>query len=268
MIPLWQYVVLYWPTLLSAAALALAGGTGGVFVILRRQTLLVLSLPQIVTLGAAIGLRMEWPTLPPAAGCVAIALLLVAISARAGSTHLLLPALYVAGTCLSILVVAGAAAELVHVQNLFVGIDVAVTPSDAWLTAVVLIPVAVLIAICWRRWVLLAQAPIAAELAQLRPARWDALFLSLVSLILIVGINTLGAAMAIVMLFVPAAAILPWARQIPQAIGLAMVAGLIFLAVGFLVSIEMDWPLSQTVGGVGVAAVFVSHLGARWLRRG
>jgi ABC-type Mn2+/Zn2+ transport system permease subunit len=96
-------------------------------------------------------------------------------------------------------------------------------------------------------------------LARLSPARWDALFLVLLSLILVVGIDTLGAAMVVVMLFLPAATTLPLSRGIPLALMLAALAGCAFLLIGFVVSIEMGWPLSQTVGGVGCTAFVVSH---------
>ena len=78
------------PSLLTALALGLAGAVLGLFVLLRRQSLLALALPNVVAVGAAIGLRwgamllpvaMEdaaqyigWPTLPPAVLCVAVAL--------------------------------------------------------------------------------------------------------------------------------------------------------------------------------------------------
>ncbi len=258
-----EHLSFWWPTLLPAAALAIAGGIAGVFVILRKQTLLVLSLPQIVTLGAAVGLRLGWPTLPPAVGCLVLAMSLIAISSRRGTSHLLLPALYVAGVCLSILVVAGAAAELQQVQHYFVGIDVAVGETEAKLVAVVLAGAACVIALLWRRWLLLAQAPTAAELARLRPSRWDALFLALICLILVLSTDTLGAAMGIVMLFLPAATVLPWGNRVPTVMLLASLAGIIFLIGGDILSNTMDWPLSQSVGGVGCAAVLCSHLLAR-----
>src|SRR4051794_35187493 len=88
-----------WPALIAAAGLAIAGGVLGVFVVLRREALVALAMPQIVTLGAAAGLRLGWPTLPPALGAVTIALLLLAWSRRRTreTGDLMLPALYVAG---------------------------------------------------------------------------------------------------------------------------------------------------------------------------
>ncbi|HVT89843.1 MAG TPA: metal ABC transporter permease [Tepidisphaeraceae bacterium] len=254
---------LFWPALLTAMTLAVAGGIGGVLVVLRRQTLLVLSLPQIVTLGAAIGLRMGWPTLPPAIAVVAAAVLLIAWSSTRKASHLILPALFVAGMCLSILVVAGAGAELIQVQNMFVGIDVAVEPNQAIIAGIVLTGIACAIAILWRRWILLAQAPATAELANLRPTRWDLLFLCLISSILLIGTDVMGTALAVVMLFLPAATVLPWAKRVPTALLLAGIAGLLFVLLGFVLSIGMDWPLSQSIGGTGCAAFLLSHLLAR-----
>jgi ABC-type Mn2+/Zn2+ transport system permease subunit len=249
-----------WPALLTAAAVGIGASIAGTFVILRRQTLLAVSLPQIATLGAAIGLRSGLPTLPPAIGCVIVALLLIALAARSRSTHLLLPAIYVCGACLSILVVAGAGAELIQVQNLFTGIDVAVDAGEAMIATPVIMIAGMLIAILWRRWLLIAQSPAAAELARLRPARWDALFLSLLALILLIGTNALGATMSTSMLVLPPVTVLPWTRRIPQTLLAAIIASMVFLAGGLVTSIEMDWPLSQSVGGVGFGVFMISHL--------
>ena len=46
---------------------------------------------------------------------------------------------------------------------------------------------------------------------------------------------------------------------------IAAVLGLVFVAGGFVVSNQMSWPLSQTVGGIGFAVVAITHL---ILRRG
>jgi ABC-type Mn2+/Zn2+ transport system permease subunit len=68
------------------------------------------------------------------------------------------------------------------------------------------------------------------------------------------------------MLFLPAAAALPWTRRIPATLIAAVCLSLLFLAAGFVLSIEMDWPLSQSVGGAGFAILLTSH-GLSALRR-
>lgn len=254
-------VQVLWPALLAGLALAIGGAILGVFVLLRRETLVALSVPQIVTLGAAVALRNDWPTLPSALAAVAVALVLVAFSARRREgTILLLPALYVAGICISILLIANAGAHLIEVQNLFTGIDVAVGEIESIVAAICLVAAGLACAVLWRRWLLIAQAPAAAELARLRPARWNILFLILLAVVLVLGTDTVGIVMVITLLFLPAATVLPWSRRVPIALAAAVGTAVLFLAIGFSLSIEMQWPLSQSVGGAGFAIFLLSHV--------
>jgi ABC-type Mn2+/Zn2+ transport system permease subunit len=65
--------------------------------------------------------------------------------------------------------------------------------------------------------------------------------------------------MVLAMLFLPPAAALPWCRRVPATLVVSVVIGLTLLMVGFVLSVEMDWPLSQSVGGVGFCIVLGSH---------
>src|SRR5205809_150065 len=86
---------LLWPSIVAAAAVGVGGSLVGTFVLLRREGLTALALPQVVAAGAAVGLKMGWPTLPPALCAVAMAVIFLALSRRAGSSHWLLPSIYV-----------------------------------------------------------------------------------------------------------------------------------------------------------------------------
>jgi ABC-type Mn2+/Zn2+ transport system permease subunit len=145
-------------------------------------------------------------------------------------------------------------------QHLFTGVDVAVTPARAAVAAPVLLCVGGLCAVLWRRWLLVAQSPAAAELAGRHPARWDALFLTLLTIVLLLGTDSQGVVMVLAMLFLPAAAVLPWAKRIPAALVAASALSLVLVAVAFVLSNALDWPLSQSVGGVGFAVFLVSHV--------
>ena len=257
---------LFAPMLAAAAAVGVAGGIAGTFVLLRREALLALAMPQVVAVGAAVGLRNHWPTLPPAIVAAAAALIFLVTSRRRGSGPWVLPALYIAGLSISFLVIAGKGQDVADLQKLFTGIDVAVEPLDAALAAPILLSVGIVLGTLWRRWLLMAQAPAAAELAGLHPARWDALFLILLTIILLLGTNVLGVVMVLAMLFLPPAAALPWARSVPSALVSSAALSLVFLGVGFVLSNLYQWPLSQTIGGVGFGVVALSHLGARFFR--
>jgi ABC-type Mn2+/Zn2+ transport system permease subunit len=100
-------------------------------------------------------------------------------------------------------------------------------------------------------------------LAGLHPARWDALFLALLTVVVLLGTASLGTVMVLAMLFLPAATVLPWARRIPVALASAAGWSVLFLAAGFYLSNTFDWPLSQSVGGFGFAVLALSHLVAR-----
>jgi ABC-type Mn2+/Zn2+ transport system permease subunit len=262
-----QIAALLAPSLAAAAATAVAGSAVGTFVLLRREALAALALPQVVAVGAAVALRAAWPPLPSALASVALAVATLALARRNAAQQWVLPALYVGCLSLSFLVVADSGAHLAELQNLFTGVEVAVTPGQAAVAAPALLAAGVACAALWRRWLALAQVPPAAELAGLHPRRWDVLFLCLLALVCVLGTSTLGTVMVTAMLFLPAGTVLPWARRLPRAILGSAVLALAMLAAGFVLSVEMQWPLSQSVGGAGFFTLLASHATSHILRR-
>jgi zinc/manganese transport system permease protein len=250
--------------LMTAAALGIAGSILGLFVLLRREALVALAIPQVVAVGAAIGMRLEWPTLPPALGLAVIALVYFALSRRWAASNWVIPSAYIAGLCLSFLIIANHGQDVEDLQHLFVGVDVAVSFEKAAVSVPILLVVAAACAMLWRRWLLLAQAPAAAELAGLNPARWDTLFLALLTTVILLGTYSLTVVMVLAMLFLPAASVLPWARRLPAAMLAAALLSVLFVGIGFYLSNTMNWPLSQSIGGTGFAALAVSHLLAQF----
>ena len=262
---------LFSPALITAAAVGIAAGVAGVFVLLRGEALMALALPQVVAVGSALAMRWElsgWKTLPPPLAVALAALTYFVLSKRRGASAgaWILPSFYVAGLCLSFLLIANMGQEVSALEHLFTGIDVAVTPERAIIAAPILLVVATICGLLWRRWLLIAQAPAAAELAGVRPARWDAGFLLLLTITVLLGTDSLGVVMVLAMLFLPAAAVLPWTPRIPAAMIAAALLSLFFLAAGFYLSNVMSWPLSQSVGGVGFCVLIILHAAARLLR--
>jgi len=254
------------PSMATSVAVGIGASMVGTFVLLRREGLMALAMPHVVAVGAALGLKMGWPTLPPALVAVILAVLLLAWSKQRGVSNWLLPSLYIGGLCISFLIIANSGQHLVHMQNLFTGMDVAVTPEQAWIAVPALILAGLMCALFWRRWLLLAQAPAMLEVAGRRPARWDAAFLSILAIVLLMGTSSLGAVMVAALLFLPAATVLPWTPRVPAALLASVLAAIVFLVAGMIISTEMSLPFSQSVGGVGFCALFLSHLSARILR--
>lgn len=262
-------IELFLPMLLTCGALAIACAVLGVFVLLRREPLVALTLPNAVVIGAAVAMLAHSESrLPWAAGAVVLVLPLLAWTRYRRHDHLL-PAAYVAGMCIPFLIIASHGGEhLGELQKLFIGagVDVAVSADDARLAIPVLLGAAAVAGLLWRRWLLLAQAPTTAQLAALHPAAWDGLFLTLTGAAVLVGTSTMGVVMVLVLLFLPAAAALPWGRRLPGTIALAVVFGLVDAVVGFYLSNRLDWPFSQSVGGVGFVVLLLSHLLGRFAR--
>jgi ABC-type Mn2+/Zn2+ transport system permease subunit len=221
--------------------------------------MLALALPQVVAVGVAISLRYDCNALWPALGCAALAVVALAWSKRRGANHWLLPSLYVAGLCVSFLIIARAGAHAHEMQDRFTGIDVAVSDATAMIVVPTVLAAGLTTALLWRRWLVLAQAPAAAELAGLQPARWDVLFMVLLTTLLMFGTYAIGAVLVLAMLFLPPATVLPWCRRIPTTLVASAGIAVVILAAGFVLSVEYDWPLSHSVGGVGFAALVLSQ---------
>ncbi len=268
--PLDEYagvIALLAPSLATAAAVGLGASQVGTFVLARREGMTALALPQVVAVGAAAALRFGWPALPPALAAAALAVLLLAWSKQRGTGHWLLPAIYVAGLSISFLVIANSGGHVEEMQNMFTGMDVAVSTGMTVIAVPATLLVGLATSLLWRRWLVLAQMPAVAELAGLKPARWDVLFFCLVAAILLFGTSALGAVMVLAMLFLPAAAVRPWAQRLPTSLMLSACAAIIFLCAGFILSIEMDWPFSHSVGAAGFTGLILSHALRQFYRR-
>lgn len=248
------------PSLATAAAVAMGGSQVGTIVMYRREGLMALALPQVVAIGVALSLREGWPILPTALVAIVIAVLLLAWAKGHGNTHWMLPSVYVGGLSLSFLLIANAGEHVEEMQHRFTGMDVAVSADTALIVAPAVLLIGAITSLLWRRWLVLAQAPAAAELAGLRPAWWDALFVCLLGATLLLGTSAIGAVMVLSGLFLPAATISPWTRRIPAAAVGAAIAALAFLGIGFVLSVEMECPLSHSVGGTGALALIASQI--------
>lgn len=252
------------PGLIVAGSIGISGSIVGTFALLRREALVALAIPQVVAVGAAIGMRLGWPTLPPAMVAVAASVTYFVADDRreAGSRRsaFAAPSLYIAGLCVSFLVIANGGQHVEELQSLFTGIDVAVTPTQAALAAPVLLIAGGVCALLWRRWLLIAQAPATAALAGIRVSRYDAFFLALLAVVLLIGTSAQGAVMVLAMLFLPPAIVTPWSHRLPTALAAGIVTSLACLTVAFFCSVKFEWPLSHSVGGVAFAALLTSHL--------
>ena len=247
-------------SLWMAVAVGMAGGVAGVFVVLRRESLLALVLPQTSAVGAAVALRYGLPVIPVAMSATALAMGVVAVARWKRFEERVLPALYVGCMGLALLIISGTAEHAHDIHNVLHGGDVYVTDAQLQWAIPTLLLVAGLIVVFWRRWVLIAQLPEAAQLAGAHPLKWHATFLVMLASLVIVGTSTCGMIMVLSALFLPAATVLPWAKRLPGAMTSATLMSVVFVIGGYVLAVVQDWPFSHTVATLGLACATASQL--------
>src|SRR4051794_33645709 len=118
-----QLLPLFWPSLLIAGALAVSGSVIGTFVLLRREGLLALAIPQAVAAGAAVAMAYQWHAkLPAALVALALTLALLAWARLRRLEQYLLPCVYIGGVFLSFFVVSGGGGKPSGFLGVFLGV--------------------------------------------------------------------------------------------------------------------------------------------------
>lgn len=250
-------IQLIWPALIGAGAVLFAGAMVGTFILLRRESLLALAVPQAVVLGSAIALRTGIPPVFASAASVGVLLACLGPVRRRETATMLLPAVYVGAMALAVMLVAGGARDLVEIQNQFVGIDIAVDEATAVCASVLLLSCGAAAAGLWRRWLVVSQLPETAALARARPALWHLLLLLLLAVVAIVGTGVSGMVITIAALFVPSTMGLLLGHRLPTALAISAVASLGMLAGGLVVSVEFEAPLGYSIAATGFTVLLV-----------
>jgi zinc/manganese transport system permease protein len=234
--------------LAGTTALALGAGPIGVFLMLRRMSLVGDAMAHAILPGAAIGFLLFGLSLVPMTVGALAAGLMVALAAGVGSRSTVLhedaslAAFYLISLALGVLVISlkGSAVDLVHV--LFGSVLALDDPALVLLAGTATVTVFTL-AVLFRA--LAAECVDAVYLSVVRgPGTAVHLaFLALVVLNLVAGFQALGTLLAVGIMMLPAAAARFWARRL---IGLIAVAVLIALAAsvaGLIVSYQ--WSLAS-----------------------
>ena len=246
--------------LAAVVALALGSAPVGVFLVLRRMSLVGDATAHAVLPGVALGFLVAGPSLAAMGAGGFAAALAVALGAGLVARRTLLredasfAAFYLLALALGVLLVSlhGTQVDLMHV--LF-GTILAVDDAGLRLVAGVASATLALLALGYRAFVVDALDP-----GFLRRygggERWHLLFLALLVANLVAAFQVLGTLMAVGLMMLPAAAARLWGlalgATLALAAGLALVAGL----AGLLLSFHLDLPSGPTI----VLAAGVLHL--------
>ncbi|MEY4882774.1 MAG: hypothetical protein RIS34_628 [Pseudomonadota bacterium] len=264
--------------LVATLALALSAAPLGVFLTLRRMSLLGDALSHALLPGVAIGFMLFGLSLTAmAVGGVVAGMLVAAIAGVVSRSTALkedasLAAIYLVALALGVTLISGHGTQLDLLHILFgsaLGVDAAGLLLVAAVSSVSLVALAAL----YRGLVLESFDPVFLSAATTRRGRgswvWQQGFLMLVVVNLVAGFQTLGTLMAVGLMMLPAVSARLWHDTLPAQLVNASVQAALAGYAGLLLSYHLDTPSGPTIIGCA-GALYLGSLSLApggWLPR-
>jgi zinc/manganese transport system permease protein len=261
--------------LVGAAAIALAGGPVGVFLMLRRMSLTGDAMAHAILPGAALGYLVAGLSLPAmtlggfAAGCIVAVLAGLVARATALKEDASLAAFYLLSLALGVTIVSlrGSNVDLLHV--LF-GTVLALDDAALLLLGGIATVTLVTLALLYRPLVIECVDPTFLRSVSRAGTPVHLVFLGLLVLNLVGGFQALGTLLAVGLMMLPAAAARFWSAEVSIMILVATGIGLLSSLVGLLVSFHAELPAGPAIvlaaGAVyAVSLAFGREGGLFWL---
>ena len=260
--------------LVATLALSLSAAPLGVFLTLRRMSLLGDALSHAVLPGVAIGFMLSGLSLTAmATGGVLAGMLVAAIAGLVTRFTTLredasLAAIYLVALALGVMLISGHGTQLDLLHILF-GSALGVDSQGLLMVAGVASVSVLLLAAMYRGLVLESFDPVFLGAAGRRGWLWQQGFLMLVVINLVAGFQTLGTLMAVGLMMLPAVSSRLWHDTLAAQLVNASVQAMLASAAGLLLSYHLDTPSGPTIIGCAGALYFASLLFAPggWLPR-
>jgi zinc/manganese transport system permease protein len=260
--------------LVATLALSLSAAPLGVFLTLRRMSLLGDALSHAVLPGVAIGFMLSGLSLTAMAlGGVAAGMLVAALAGLVTRFTTLkedasLAAIYLVALALGVMLISGHGTQLDLLHILF-GSALGVNHEGLLMVAGVASVSVLLLAAMYRGLVLESFDPVFLGAAGRRGWLWQQGFLMLVVINLWAGFQTLGTLMAVGLMMLPAVSSRLWHDTLPAQLVNASVQAMLASVAGLLLSYHLDTPSGPTIIGCAGVLYFLSLLVAPggWLPR-
>ncbi|CDS54031.1 Zinc ABC transporter, inner membrane permease protein ZnuB [Polaromonas sp. CG9_12] len=260
--------------LVATLALSLSAAPLGVFLTLRRMSLLGDALSHAVLPGVAIGFMLSGLSLTAMAlGGVVAGMLVAALAGLVTRFTALkedasLAAIYLVALALGVMLISGHGSQLDLLHILF-GSALGVDSQGLLMVAGVASVSVLLLAAMYRGLVLESFDPVFLGAAGRRGWLWQQGFLMLVVINLVAGFQTLGTLMAVGLMMLPAVSSRLWHDTLPAQLVNASVQAMLASASGLLLSYHLDTPSGPTIIACAGALYLASLLFAPggWLPR-
>jgi zinc/manganese transport system permease protein len=244
--------------LVATLALSISAAPLGVFLTLRRMSLLGDALSHAVLPGVAVGFMLAGLSLPAmAAGGVVAGLMVAAIAGMVSRTTDLkedasLAALYLVALALGVTLISRQGSQLDLLHILF-GSALGVDGSGLMLVAAVATVSLLALAALYRGLVLETFDPVFLGASGHKGWVWQQGFLMLVVINLVAGFQTLGTLMAVGLMMLPAVSARLWHETLSAQLINASVQAAVASMAGLLLSYHLDTPSGPTI--IGCAGV-------------
>ncbi|STZ76713.1 metal ABC transporter permease [Bergeriella denitrificans] len=265
--------------LVSVFCLALSAAPVGVFLVMRRMSLVGDALSHAVLPGAAVGYMLAGLSLPAmSAGGFAAGLLMALLAGLVSRFTGLkedanFAAFYLSSLAVGVVLVSknGDSVDLLH---LLFGSVLAVDIPALQLIAAAASLTVLLLAVMYRPLVLESIDPLFLQAVGGKGGFWHVLFLILVVMNLVAGFQALGTLMSVGLMMLPAITARLWAKSLGMLIALAALLALLCGFVGLLFSYHVEIPSGPAIilccGALYLVSVVFGWEGGvltKWLRR-
>ena len=244
--------------LVATMALSISAAPLGVFLTLRRMSLLGDALSHAVLPGVAIGFMVFGLSLPAmAVGGVLAGIVVVAMAGLISRTTALkedasLAAIYLLALAIGVTLISRQGTQLDLLHILF-GSALGVDGEGLQLVATVASASVFAVAAMYRGLVLESFDPVYMAASGRRSWIWQQGFLVLVVLNLVAGFQTMGTLMAVGLMMLPAVSAKLWHDTLPAQLVNASVQAMVSGYVGLLASYQLNTPSGPTI--IGCAGV-------------
>ena len=238
--------------LVSCFCLAISSAPIGVFLTMRRMSLMGDAMSHAVLPGAALGYMYAGLSLPVMSLGGFVAGVLMAILAGLASRFTTLKedanfaAFYLSCLALGVLLVSAHGSN-VDLLNLLFGSVLAVDKPSLILVALVATVSLITLAVIYRPLVMESVDPVFLKAVRGKGGLWHVVFLMLVVINLVAGFQALGTLMSVGLMMLPAISARLWAQRMEKILLASMLIALVCAYGGLLLSFHFEYPSGPAI---------------------
>jgi zinc transport system permease protein len=237
----------------------------GVFIVLRRLSLIADGLGHVAFGGIALGFWTGlYPLYTAVASVIAGAFGIHALGRLRVASDAAIAILFSAGLAIGIVLVSMAQSAPADLLSYLFGTILGINDNDVYLAAGLGVIVLVVLFLLWKEWVSITLDPDFARVAGMPVTALEILFTVLVGLTVVVATRLVGVLLVSSLMVIPAIAAIqlkkPFRRTVFLALGIAIVSVVIGLQLSFSYNIASGGSIVLVTIGFFILAVLISRL--------